>query len=799
MLRGIPASGKSTFIKDNNLEDYTISTDQVRKMFMAPSIEWDFKNNQMIKEIDQEHNRQVFNVIDDMLQTRFAMESTTIFDATNINMRTLNKYYKMARKYNYRVYVVDFMKEITFEEAKKRNANRNEMVPEKVLDRMYNQYLDIEKQGMPKKFNVISPSQMADTLKWKSINVDNYRAIKVIGDIHSSATPLKRILKDYNEDTLYVFTGDYFDRGIEPVETAILLNDMLDKKNTIFLEGNHDIYIRNYMTGIGRVGHEFKKHTLPALIKNDINVNIFFNKLLSRLQDVAILDFHGKTIVLTHAGLTNQQLDFSNYGLHNSHYFVKGIGEYKLDIDKIFEQNMKDTNVYQIHGHRNNYLHGVMKFTHSFNLEQKVEDGNKLGCVELLYRNNNLQIIDKSANNTALGNNTWDEYSEPINQFELNNNKYLRSKHVNIKGHVTMYHFNKQAFKKNIWNEQTTHARGLYIDGTNHVIARGFNKFFVMDQHESTTRDKVVQKMIDADKVIISEKLDGFLGIVSYLENEDKLFITSKGNGEDYSNLANDVLTYSLALRGFTLNDLKKVLKKDYFNGLRYSLTFEIIDEVNDPHLVEYPERDAVLLEVIPNTINNNTLISHNMPIDVSYAKRQELANKFKLSLPQEKEYHNINEQLANTIIDHILNSKDAFEGVVVTTIKGNSEFKFKLKTLYFNRIKMFRAGLQAIFGILNSNARKIDYKPENNINFLNSVLNKINEKNTNVNSILDNQNVGYVIGVLKQTIQFMINDLKNGLSFDNHIVYSNMVEPLKKIDIIKTLNNMGLKDIFVK
>ena len=36
ILRGAPGSGKSTWIKENNLEPYTLSTDALRLMYQSP-------------------------------------------------------------------------------------------------------------------------------------------------------------------------------------------------------------------------------------------------------------------------------------------------------------------------------------------------------------------------------------------------------------------------------------------------------------------------------------------------------------------------------------------------------------------------------------------------------------------------------------------------------------------------------------------------------------------------------------------------------------------------------------------
>lgn len=38
LMRGVPGSGKSTFIKQHNLEQYTLSADALRLLYSAPKM-----------------------------------------------------------------------------------------------------------------------------------------------------------------------------------------------------------------------------------------------------------------------------------------------------------------------------------------------------------------------------------------------------------------------------------------------------------------------------------------------------------------------------------------------------------------------------------------------------------------------------------------------------------------------------------------------------------------------------------------------------------------------------------------
>lgn len=784
LLRGLPASGKSTFIKNNHLEQYTISTDEIRKLYCSADNKWDFNENRVVKAIDQDNDKKVFAMINEILENRFKNENTTIIDATNISVRNLNSYYKLAKKYNYRVNVVDFTK-VPLEEIKERNKEREIVVPENVIDRMYKKL--IETKELPKKFNQLAPQEVLSSISWKFNDANDYKKIRVIGDIHSSATPLKNLLKDFNQDTLYILTGDYFDRGVECIETMKIINGLLDKKNIIFLKGNHEKHIQDYVVDKDKTNHGFVRYTANELIKanGEKETLKFFRKLLNKLQDVEILKFNGNLIFLTHAGLTNDQLDTNEYGLHNSDYFIKGLGGYSLDIDKIFEEKVKDKHIYQIHGHRNNFLHDVTEFTHSFNLEQKVEDGNKLGAVDIVKTKDDIKIIDVSKENTKIHNATrWDKYSETINQKEYQHSKYLINKHVDGKGNITMYHFSKDAFYKGNWNAKTMSARGLYIDDTNHVIARGFNKFFVMDQREGSMRKDVIKKMVDSDQVIFSEKLDGFLGIVSYSPYDDQLLITSKTNGKAYSDFAKELLDLTLKDHGHSIEELTEFMKKDYLNGKRYSLTFEMIDEEIDPHLVEYKDKKAVLLEVIPNTLNENSLIAKNMRIHDAYNKRKELHEKFGFDLPKERIFFDLNDKESERLINGIINSEERYEGVVVTIIKNNKEFKFKLKTRYFNKMKYFRYMLENIVRILHSK----DAINKNNIQ-----LKIIDNQKEKINKMMTNEMNSDKVFVLKVVVKLLNELKKTNNTIDNFLIFSNADEPIKKIDVMKTLQKHNL------
>jgi len=71
----------------------------------------------------------------------------------------------------------------------------------------------------------------------------------VIGDIHGGYRALKQLfdLKHLKYTDRYIFLGDYVDGWSEAVETVDFLIDLAAKADCIFIKGNHDYLIEQYL------------------------------------------------------------------------------------------------------------------------------------------------------------------------------------------------------------------------------------------------------------------------------------------------------------------------------------------------------------------------------------------------------------------------------------------------------------------------------------------------------------------------------------------------------------------------
>ena len=106
LLRGLPGSGKSYWIKENKLEDYTISSDNVRLLFATPSIP--FQACYKDRGISQKNDKEVWDLIHSLVERRLMEGMTTIVDATHLTVKSINYYKSFCANNNVRCIVLDF-------------------------------------------------------------------------------------------------------------------------------------------------------------------------------------------------------------------------------------------------------------------------------------------------------------------------------------------------------------------------------------------------------------------------------------------------------------------------------------------------------------------------------------------------------------------------------------------------------------------------------------------------------------------------------------------------------------------
>lgn len=668
VLRGAMGCGKSTFIKEYDLERFTLNADQIRLMFNAPQM-----NISYSEEIPQFNNKKVWELLYYLLEERMKKGEFTIVDATNASSEeTLLKYKKLAEKYRYRLYILDFTdipKEIVYE----RNANREKykIVPEEVIDKIYKIFA---KEKIPSSYKIVKPENFSEITKNDPRNLDKYDKIHVIGDIHGCCSALKHYFEEnpINKNDAYIFVGDYFDRGIENYDTFKFLTSLMDDENMTFLVGNHEDKLYKYACD-----DEFKmdydiKNTIREFENNGLKKSEI-RGFIKRLSQLSFIEFGKKTYLISHGGIPyvpNSSLDF-----YSTNSFVYGIDSYEIDIDKLYDDFMKKEKdvIYQIHGHRNYYKIASDAYKYSFNLEGDIEHG---GHLRVLTLDKDGHYECTEIKNDVYNPNLIEETNVYNLVNELRKNKYVFER--DLGNAIYSYNFSKEAFYNRVWNDITTQARGLFIDTSNNkIVARSYNKFFKIDERRETCIDELEKNLVFPVKFYL--KYNGFLGILSVKDGE--LFFASKStNTGDYVEYFKTI--FYQKYEEHQIEALKNKIVRDDL-----TVVFEVIDPIDDPHIIEYEKQNIVILDMIYNTTKYSKIEyeelkkfgeDHNLEIkELAY-----VAN----DLEEFKEIYT-KVTLANYRFD-----EKYVEGFV---IEDANDFMVKTKTVYYDIWKHLRTKME--------------------------------------------------------------------------------------------------------
>lgn len=197
LFRGAPGCGKSTFIEQMGFGPYTLSPDTLRIMHCSPELTVDGN-----EQITQANDKVVWETLFKVLETRMQRGEFTVIDATNSKTSEMNQYKNLAKQYRYRIYIVD-MTDLPIEECKKRNTEREayKQVPEEVIDKMYARFAT---QKIPSGLTILKPLDI-DKIFYEPIDMNQWKKIHIIGDIHGCNTCLQEYLGEMKDDEYYIF------------------------------------------------------------------------------------------------------------------------------------------------------------------------------------------------------------------------------------------------------------------------------------------------------------------------------------------------------------------------------------------------------------------------------------------------------------------------------------------------------------------------------------------------------------------------------------------------------------------
>lgn len=688
ILHGIPASGKSTWVKKNELEQFTVSSDALRLLYAG--VEYDLEGHQRIS---QKADKKVWNELYSIVENRIKDGQLTVVDATHISEKSISEYKKLAKKYNYRITIVRF--NVSLEEALKRNSEREEykQVPEKVIRDMYER----SKQKWNGNYEIVDAEDSANIknrLFTSGEDLTKYEKVVVFGDIHASFSPLKEYFDNnpYSKNSFYVFLGDYVDRNYQCNEVVSFLYDLMQNDNVILLTGNHEGHAKKILRGesIENTTDEFMKtwsllseenrEKLKAIGRKVRQMFVFKQETMPLPPTIYICTHGGISKPVFNVEIPTKQL-------------IKGVGNYS-DMQACDENFTKlsleeqHAEIYSIHGHRNIENVDIQNTKRTFNLCDDVEHGGYLRILE---------ITKDGFTPIKIKNNDYIKKSDKLYTDEivkkLHESGYVKEKELN--DGIVSFNFTREAFFKNHWDDISVLARGLFVDSeTGRIICRSFNKFFNawFEENDSNTEheygDCSIYTLKDRIKFPVSlyKKENGYLGIVSWDYKNDTFFIASKStNLGDYALHFKEMLMEWYNKQNVEIKEnIKKVVQDNQ------SMIFEVIDEEFDPHIIHNAcTKQFVLLDIVKNDFSE-TYWDYDSLRD--FAIKNTLLYKAKII-----DIDNFGhlEYFLGMYKDFSLNEEPngCFEGFVIQDANG---FRFKFKTAYYCFWKSLRNKLEA-------------------------------------------------------------------------------------------------------
>lgn len=168
---------------------------------------------------------------------------------------------------------------------------------------------------------------------------------------------------------------------------------------------------------------------------------------------------------------------------------------------------------------------------------------------------------------------------------------YIREKRFED---ISSFNFTRDAFYTGHWDDLTTKARGLFINTrTDRIVARGYDKFFNIDENPQSTMEALKKQAVYPIEVY--KKENGYLGLISWNREKNELIFATKSMLES---------SYVENLRSIFYNsgiDVDAV--KTYLRRHGVTMIVEVIDPVFDPHIIEYSHAKLVLLDIVLNQI----------------------------------------------------------------------------------------------------------------------------------------------------------------------------------------------------
>lgn len=699
ILSGISASGKSTLtnrlLKQGLPEDAIVSTDTIRKNILGTNL---FSDSHGIAETLIGWNtaqKEIFEIIDQILHIRLKQKLTTVLDATNLTDKVREHYIEIANKHGVESQVIIF--DVPLDILKERLSKRHERFDSSVIDKQNEIFQKTSKYPF-----ITFDSNTQFILTPKLIPTTK---VDIIGDVHGMFSDLVILLAENNwsfngkffenidKERKLLFLGDIVDRGEQSLEVLQAVFYGSKAGTTYFVLGNHEAKLINsydqYLNqGIVRGKSLSSAETfmkLLALPKEEQLSLIDFlrnspisyclhtdkNKNISLLSDESTMKF-----TFNHA----DNIYYNPYKTPYS-YALYGNRSEDKDTDSLYEKN------YELGINKYIYFRGhvleTSKQNHIFSLEDnQAFNGNLVllpfdKYIDKLYNNNwvsTYKIFEDTIMKKKTEYNFDDKIKDKVTFLKeldklqkegLISDGWKKDENGEKTPHpdgFKIYKYGKKVFFKRLWktNPVFEKARGLVLDIAGEVVVHPFDKIYNYGEYDTGLE-------VEKDRSVhVVEKLNGFLGCISKHPFKNELLLSTTGS------LTSPFIQY---IRDFITPELEQNLL-NHFKNNKQTLMFEVIHP-EDKHIIEYPSEKNGLWLIGARGLNFNDQPLSEIALD-------KLSEKigFKRGFWYEAKFGEVLEKLQNSELEGFM-IRDAQTDETLMKIKTN----YYLVTKFIGRL----------------------------------------------------------------------------------------------------------------